>query len=107
MHSTLLVVASLALLAVCACAPSGEEVIQHIPAKQEAIPSATGRDAAVSGASEKAAGASENKERARRDIGGQESDLLPSVGDVDASPFGESQPLAGRSRIRVLPAYLG
>lgn len=106
MHSTLLVVASLALFAVCACAPVEEEVIQHIPAKQE-TPSAIGKDGAESGASVKGVGVTENKDRARRDIGGQESDLLPSVGDVDASPFSDTNSFSGRSRIRVLPAFLG
>lgn len=104
MHSTFFIVASLALLAVCACAPVVEEVIQHIP-KQEQTPSATGKENAESGASVKATGVSENV-RHRRDAG-QEGDLLPSVNDVDASPFGETSQLAGRGRIKVLPAFLG
>lgn len=103
-------VASLALLAVCACVPVGQDVIQRIPEREGPTPSATGRDGAKSGAAEKGAPASEPKPtaaRARRDLGGQESDLLPSINDVAGSPFSENSQLEGRSRIRVLPAYLG
>ncbi|PZC77883.1 hypothetical protein B5X24_HaOG202764 [Helicoverpa armigera] len=107
MHSTLFIVASLALLALCVCAPADQDVIQHIPQKAEQTPSVIGKNAAESGASGKAAGASEHVARARRDVAGQESDLLPASNDVDVSPFGETSQLEGRSRIRVLPAYLG
>lgn len=107
MHSSLFIVASLALLGLCVCAPAEQDVIQHIPQKAEPIPSATGRDDAVSGASGKAAGASDHVARVRREVAGQESDLLPSANEVDASPFGEVSQLEGRGRIRVLPAYLG
>lgn len=107
MHSTLFIVASLALLVVCACAPSGEDVIQHIPAKAEPTPSLTGKDGSASSAAAGNAGASKPEPaRVRRDAG-QESDLLPSANEVDVSPFGETSQLEGRGRIRVLPAYLG
>ncbi|KAF9424854.1 hypothetical protein HW555_000155 [Spodoptera exigua] len=107
MHSTLFFVASLALLALCVCAPADQDVIQHIPLKPEQTPSVTGKEDAVSGASGKVAGASEHvPQRARRDVAGQESDLLPAINDVDVSPFGETSQLEGRGRIRVLPAYL-
>lgn len=108
MRSMYFVVASLALLAVCTCAPVEADVIQHIPLKE--TPSATGKDAAKSGAAEKDSAASEPKapvSRARRELGGQESDLLPSHDDVDGSPFGDNFQLAGHGRIKVLPAYLG
>ena len=107
MHSTLFIVASLALLALCVCAPVEQDVIEHIPQKAEPIPSATGKDAVESGASGKAAGVSDHVARVRREVGGQESDLLPAANDIDASPFGETSQLVGRGRIRVLPAYLG
>lgn len=42
MHSTLLIVASFALLAYCACAPTDEEVIQHVSPKVQ-TPSDTGK----------------------------------------------------------------
>ncbi|KAL0820515.1 hypothetical protein ABMA28_006373 [Loxostege sticticalis] len=109
MHSTFFVVASLALWAVCACAPADSDVIQQIPAKPEQTPSVIGKDAAKSGAAEGDSGVTEAKpvERVRRSVGGQESDLLPSRGQVDVSPFGEVSQLEGRGRIRVLPAFLG
>ncbi|KAJ8717917.1 hypothetical protein PYW07_005847 [Mythimna separata] len=107
MHSTLFIVASLTLLVLCASAPAEQDVIQHIPQRVEQTPSVTGRDAVESGASGKAAGASDHEARARRDVAGQESDLLPAANDVDVSPFGEVSQLEGRGRIRVLPAYLG
>lgn len=108
MHSTLFTVASLALLAVCVCAPADGDVIQRIPPRPEQTPSATGKDAAESGASEKDAGVSDSAHnRAPRDLGGEESDLLPSLNEGDVSPFGENSELLGRSRIKVLPAYLG
>ena len=107
MHSTLFLGALLALLAVCACAPADADVIQHIPPRQEPTPSAIGKNVAESGASEKAAGASESNDRVRRDLAGQESDLLPSPNEGDASPFGETSQLLSRGRIKVLPAYLG
>lgn len=67
---------------------------------------ASGKDGANSGAVD--AESSEPKElRARRSIGGQESDLLPSANDVDAAPFGAPSAFEGRGRIRVLPAFLG
>lgn len=106
MHSTLLIVASLALLAVCVCSPTDQDVIEHIPPKAAPIPLATAKDGAESGASGKVAGAADHP-RVRRAIGGEESDLLPSVNDVDASPFGETAQILGRGRIRVLPAFLG
>lgn len=108
MHSSLLFVASLALLAACAGAPPGQAVIQQIPPKAEQTPSATGKDGAKSGAVEDVADASESQVpvRARRDVG-QESDLLPSALDAEASPFGQVSNLQGRGRIRVLPAFLG
>ncbi|CAH4030440.1 unnamed protein product [Pieris brassicae] len=93
-------VASLALLAACVCAPN--EAIQHIP-KQEATQLTTEKDGAASGVSEKNAGSSE-PDREKRDLGGQESDLLPSEHEVSA--FGENA-LVGRGRIKVLPAFLG
>ncbi|XP_072942900.1 uncharacterized protein [Epargyreus clarus] len=100
MRSMLFVVASLALLAACACAPAEEDVIQYIP--KEATPSVTGKDGSESGAVGGNSGASKIAlERARRSIGGQESDLLPSGGDVDASPFGETSQLDGRGRIKI------
>ncbi|KAI8420203.1 hypothetical protein MSG28_008749 [Choristoneura fumiferana] len=105
MRSMFFAVASLALLAACACAPVEEDVIQHIPQKVEGTPSATGSGVAPSGAA--AESGSEHHARARRDIGGQESDLLPSPNQNDASPFGETSNLMGRGGIRVLPAYLG
>lgn len=108
MYSAVYFVASLTLLAVCACAPADADVIQRIPPKPEPTPSATGKDVAVSGALERAAGSSDAvKDRLRRELVGQESDLLPSLGDIDASPFGENSQLSGRSRIKVLPAFLG
>lgn len=65
-----------------------------------------GGDGANSGAA--AAESSEPKElRYRRSIGGQESDLLPSGDDVDASPIGGPSAFEGHGRIRVLPAFLG
>lgn len=107
MHSISLVVASLALLAVCACAPSESEVIQHIAPKDEKTPSVIGSDALKSGAAVEDSGAAEVKDRHRRSAG-LESDLLPSKGEEDASPFGETSQLeGGRGRIRVLPAFLG
>lgn len=106
MRSTLLIVASLTLLAVCACAPAAGDVIQHIPPNQEPTPSVTGKSGAESGALEKAVGASDHQARVRRDVG-DESDLLPSANEGDVSPFGESSQLAARGRIRVLPAFLG
>lgn len=108
MHSTLFIVASLALLVVCACAPVEEEVIQHIRPKPEKTPSVTGNEDAESGASGKVAGVTEDKVRVRREvIGGQESDLLPADNEVDASPFGETSQLVGHGRIRVLPTFMG
>lgn len=107
MHSTFFIVASLALLAFCVCAPAEQDVIQHIPTKAEQTPSAIGSEGAVSGASGKAVGSAEHQSRARREVAGQESDLLPSGNDVEVSPFGEVSNLEGRGRIRVLPAYLG
>ncbi|CAG4947226.1 unnamed protein product [Colias eurytheme] len=106
MHSMFFVVVSLALLAACVCAPSGD-VIQHIPPNHEATQSATEKEAAVSGAAVENVGSSKplGLARERRDLGGDESDLLPSDQNV-ASPFGESS-LDGRGRIRVLPAFLG
>ena len=106
MQSISLVVVSLALLAVCACAPSESEVIQHIVPKEEKTPSVIGSDAAKSGAAVEDSRVGDAKDRARRSVG-EESDLLPSKGDVDASPFGETSQLEGRGRIRVLPAFLG
>lgn len=105
MRSMFFAVASLALLAVCVCAPAEQDVIQHIPQKVEETPSATGNGAAPSGVA--VGSGSEHHARARRDIGGQESDLLPSPNQNDASPFGETSNLMGRGGIRVLPAYLG
>lgn len=108
MRTMFFVVASLALLAACACAPEGE-VIQHIPPKAEETPSAIGKDGVASPAVGDAAGSSKpiHVARTRRDLAGQESDLLPSANDGDASVFGESSNLDGRGRIKVLPAYLG
>ncbi|CAG9118909.1 unnamed protein product [Plutella xylostella] len=84
MRSATFVVALAALIVVCSCAPKED--------KKEQVPS--GLDMA--------------DVRVRRSVGGQESDLLPEAGDVDASPFGEASQLAGRARgIRVLPAFLG
>lgn len=105
MHSTLFFVASLALLAACASAPA-EDVIEHIPPKQEPTPSATSKDGSSSGAVVEGAAEVKVPSRTRRNVG-QESDLLPSGHDVDASPFGEVSQVLGRNRIRVLPAYLG
>ncbi|VVC97657.1 unnamed protein product [Leptidea sinapis] len=106
MRSLSLIVASLALLVVCACAPSGES-IQHIPPKQDTTPSATGRSGAESGAAVEDSGSKiVAAARERRDLGGLESDLLPSGQGVDDSAFG-AQEFEGRSRIKVLPAYLG
>lgn len=110
MHSIIFVVASVALFVVCASAPVEEDVIQHIPQKHDPTPSATLDVGSVSGAAVDDAGASKApvaQVRARRDIGGQESDLLPSANEIDSSAFGETSQLAGRSRIRVLPAFLG
>ena len=108
MRSMLFVVASLALLAYCACAPA-EEVIEHIPPKHEPTPSATGKEDAKSGAGDVVAAADtkSTNTRTRREVGGLESDLLPAAKDVDSSPFGETSQFEGRSRIRVLPAFLG
>ncbi|CAG9563995.1 unnamed protein product [Danaus chrysippus] len=105
MQSITFVVASLALLSLSVCAPV-EDVIQHIP-KAVAIPSSTERNGASSGAVVNAGSEPLLAARARRDLGGQESDLLPSAKDIDASPFGEVSQLDGRGRIKVLPAYLG
>ncbi|CAG5049134.1 unnamed protein product [Parnassius apollo] len=110
MRSMFFVVASLVSLAICASAPLDSDVIQQIPQKLEATPSATGKDVAKSGAAEKGLDASEPKTpepRVRRDLGGQESDLLPSNKDVDDSPFSENLQLDGHNRIRVLPAFMG
>ncbi|KAI5643033.1 hypothetical protein NE865_05074 [Phthorimaea operculella] len=109
MRVTLFAVASLALLALCVCAPS--QNIEKIPPKQEQTPSATGSDGSKSGAAEGDAASEDSKvlahvERERRDLG-QESDLLPSAKDVDSSPFGEQSQLEGHGRIKVLPAFLG
>ncbi|CAK1551425.1 unnamed protein product [Leptosia nina] len=102
MRVTLFVVASLALLAACACAPNGD-VIQHIP-KHEATQSNT-KDGAVSGAVDAGVGSKPVEvSRERRDIGDQESHLIPS--DNEVSDFGESS-LDGRGRIKILPAFLG
>lgn len=108
MQSITFVAVSLALLAVCASSPVKEEVIQQVP--KEHTQSAIEKEGAVSGAAGKVSGATEEKKeevRVRRDVAGLESDLLPSVGEVDASPFGEISQLEGRGRIRVLPAFLG
>uniref|UniRef100_A0A1E1WRF1 Secreted protein n=1 Tax=Pectinophora gossypiella TaxID=13191 RepID=A0A1E1WRF1_PECGO len=107
MRSMFFVVASLALLAYCVCAPTAEEVIEHIPPKQEQTPSATGKEDAKSGALAVDVASEPKVSRTRREVGGQESDLLPGAKDVDASPFGETSQLEGRGRIRVLPAFLG
>ncbi|KAJ2948473.1 hypothetical protein O0L34_g7721 [Tuta absoluta] len=109
MRITLFVVASLALLALCVCAPS--ENIEKIPPKQEPTPSVTASDGSRSGAAEEDVASNDSKaskhvERERRDLG-QESDLLPSAKDVDSSPFGEQSQLEGHGRIKVLPAFLG
>ncbi|CAF4807489.1 unnamed protein product [Pieris macdunnoughi] len=93
-------VASLALLAACVCAPN--DAIQHIP-KQEATQSATEKDGAASGVSANNAGSSE-PEREKRDLGGQESDLLPS--DHEVSAFGDNS-LIGRGRIKVKTIHAG
>lgn len=108
MRSLFFAGASLALLAICVCAPEGD-AIQRIPPKAVATPLATNKDAADSGASASNVGSSKPLAvaRVRRDIGGQESDLLPSANDVEVSPFGENSNLLGRGRIKVLPAYLG
>ncbi|CAB3231641.1 unnamed protein product [Arctia plantaginis] len=100
MHSTLLIVASLALLAVCVCSPADQDVIEHIPSKAAPILLATAKDGVESGASGKVVGAADHP-RVRRYVGGEESDLLPSSNDVDASPFGETSQVLGRGRIRV------
>lgn len=110
MRSITFAVALVALFAACACAPSKEDVIQHIPQKADQTPSATHADGSESGAVADDAGVSKispAEVRVRRDVAGQESDLLPSGHDVDASPFGEVSQVAGRGRIRVLPAFLG
>ncbi|XP_026321062.1 uncharacterized protein LOC113231104 [Hyposmocoma kahamanoa] len=106
MHSTLLIVASFALLAYCACAPT-EEVIQHVSPPKVQTPSNTGKDGANSGAVGEESSEPKELLRNRRSIGGQESDLLPSGSEVDAAPFGGPSALLGRGRIRVLPAFLG
>lgn len=108
MRSMFFVVASLALLAVCVCAPEGAS-IQHIPPKAGETPSAIGKDGAVLLAAAGGAGSSKqiHVARTRRDLAGQESDLLPSANQAEASVFGESSNLDGRGRIRVLPAFLG
>ncbi|CAH2089563.1 unnamed protein product [Euphydryas editha] len=108
MRSLFFAVASVALLAICVCAPEGD-AIQRIPPKVAATPSATKESAVDSGAAANNAGSSKplTVARVRRDIGGQESDLLPSANDVDVSPFGENSNFDGRGRIKVLPAYLG
>lgn len=107
MQCTTYLIALAALLAVCACAPQ-EGAIEKIP--REHIPSATKDENVGSGAGAKVSGVGEvgkDVSRVRRDVGGQESDLLPSVGDVDASPFGGPAQVVGHGRIRVLPAFLG
>lgn len=106
MHSMLFVVASMALLVACACTPWESEAIQHIAPKEEKTPSVIGSDAVKSGAAGEGSAVSDVKDRARRSAG-QESDLLPSGNEVDASPFGENSQFEGRGRIRVLPAFLG
>lgn len=67
----------------------------------------SGKEGANSGAV--VAESSESKEllRSRRSVVGQESDLLPSGSDVDASPFGGQSAIEGHGRIRVLPGFLG
>ncbi|CAH2042423.1 unnamed protein product, partial [Iphiclides podalirius] len=96
-------VASVALLAACVCAPAGPDVIQRIP-QREATQSATGEGGARSGAAGRGVAASETQPpaaRARRDLGGLESDLLPSSDDLDGSPFSDSFQLEGHSRIKL------
>lgn len=106
MRSVFLAVASLALLAVCACAPLDGDVIQHIPPKAEPTPSATGEVGSTSGAAVgNAVAVKPESARVRRDAA-QENDLLPASNDVDVSPF-EAFNLEGRGRIKVLPAFLG
>lgn len=111
MRSLFFAGASLALLAICVCAPEGD-AIQRIPPKAVATPLATNKDTADSGASASNVELNGSSKplavaRVRRDISGQESDLLPLANDVEVSPFGENSNLLGRGRIKVLPAYLG
>lgn len=110
MRSIIFVVALVALFAIGTGAPLDEDVIQHIPQKTNPTPSGTPDAASESGAAEDASDAGEAhvaEVRVRRDVGGQESDLLPSGNDIEASPFGEVSQVAGRGRIKVLPAFLG
>lgn len=111
MQSITFVVAFAALLALCVCAPTKKDVIQKIPENAEGTPLVIGGGNAGSGAAGKESGSGEKRNvhevRVRREVAGHESDLLPSGGEVDASPFGETSQLAGHGRIRVLPAYLG
>ncbi|GBP31907.1 hypothetical protein EVAR_18445_1 [Eumeta japonica] len=109
MRSLLFLIGLVGVLAVCGASPAKDDVVEKIPPKAGQTPSAIGSAGAGSTAAAGGAGASKAAPagpRARRDVG-QESDLLPSANDVEASAFGETSQLAGRGRIRVLPAYLG
>ncbi|XP_060805726.1 uncharacterized protein LOC106132547 [Amyelois transitella] len=103
MRSALLAAASLALLAVCVCAPLDGAVIQHIPPKEDPTPSLTAKDGLTSGAVEgNAAAAKLEPARVRRNAA-QENDLLPASNDAGASPF-EASNLEGRGRIKFISA---
>lgn len=89
MRSTFFIVVSMAVLGVCLCESSN---------KTKSVPAISAHSTAEKGIEHL---------RARRAIAEQESDLLPSSDDVDASTFGETSQIEGRGRIRVLPAFLG
>lgn len=104
MRSIMFVVALAAFLALYECAPPQQgPAVQAQPVKPGQTPSAIAKDSVGSGAAENHSGAG----RIRRDAAGQESDLLPSANEGDASPFGEQAQAFGSGRIRVLPAFIG